>query len=124
VATPRGLDALADAHVPLDALVSSGRDPGERYSPGDLDPVPKVVVRTLGAAGGEWETASGEQGRWSPGELPGPVRDAYGAGDSFAAGLTYGLGAGWEIAKAVELAARCGAACLTGRGPYGAQLEL
>lgn len=124
VATPRGLDTLAEAHVQLDALVSSGRDPGERYSPGDLDPAPKIVVRTLGAAGGEWETASGEQGRWGAAELPGPVRDSYGAGDSFAAGLTYGLGAGWEIAKAVELAARCGAACLTGRGPYEGQLVL
>jgi ribokinase len=124
VATPRGLETLADAHVQLDALVSSGRDPGERYSPGDLDPPPHVVVRTLGAAGGEWETASGERGRWAPAPLPGPIRDSYGAGDSFAAGLTYGLGAGWKLERAVELAARCGAACLTGRGPYEAQLEL
>ena len=124
VATPRGLDTLAEAHVQLDVLVSSGRDPGERYSPGDIDPAPKVVVRTLGADGGEWETASGEQGRWSAGELPGPIRDSYGSGDSFAAGLTYGLGAGWELPKAVELAARCGAACLTGRGPYEVQLQL
>jgi ribokinase len=124
VATPRGLDTLADAHVELDALVSSGRDPGERYRPGDLDPAPRVVVRTLGAAGGEWETAGGERGRWGPAPLPGPVRDAYGCGDSFAAGLTYGLGAGWDVERAVELAARCGAACLTGRGPYEAQLEL
>jgi ribokinase len=124
VATPRGLDTLADAHVELDALVSSGRDPGELYSPGDLDPEPRVVVRTLGASGGEWETDGGERGRWGPAALPGPIRDAYGAGDSFAAGLTYGLGAGWEIAKAVELAARCGASCLTGSGPYEGQLTL
>jgi ribokinase len=124
VATPRGLETLADAHVELDALVSSGRDPGELYRRGDLDPVPRLVVRTLGASGGEWETESGERGRWGPAPLPGPVRDAYGAGDSFAAGLTYGLGAGWEIEKAVELAARCGAACLTGHGPYEAQLTL
>lgn len=124
VATPRGLDTLADAHVELDALVSSGRDPGERYRPSDLDPAPRVVVRTLGGAGGEWETIDGESGRWGPAPLPGPVRDAYGCGDSFAAGLTYGLGAGWDVERAVELAARCGAACLTGRGPYEAQLEL
>src|SRR5918995_1741425 len=124
VATPRGLDTLADAHVELDALVSSGRDRGERYRPGDLDPAPRVVVRTLGAAGGEWETADGQRGRWDPAPLPGPVRDAYGCGDSFAAGLTYGLGAGWDVARAVELAARCGAACITGRGPYEVQLEL
>jgi ribokinase len=124
VATPRGLATLADAHVELDALVMSGRDAGERYSPGDLDPAPRLVVRTLGAAGGEWVSADGERGRWGPAPLPGPVRDAYGAGDSFAAGLTYGLGAGWSVDRAVELAARCGATCLTGRGPYEAQLEL
>jgi ribokinase len=124
VATPRGLATLAEAHVELDALVSSGRDPGEVYRQGDLDPAPRVVVRTLGASGGEWETADGRRGRWGPAPLPGPVRDAYGAGDSFAAGLTYGLGAGWEIERAVELAARCGAACLTGRGPYEGQLTL
>ena len=124
VATPRGLGTLSHAHVELDALVSSGRDPGEMYRRGDLDPVPRLVVRTLGAAGGEGETASGESGTWGPAEIPGPIRDAYGAGDSFAAGLTYGLGAGWEIAKAVELAARCGAACMTGRGPYEGQLIL
>jgi ribokinase len=124
VATPRGLDTLAEAHVELDALVSSGRDPGEVYRRGDLDPVPSVVVRTLGSAGGEWETDSGERGKWGPAPLPGPLRDAYGAGDSFAAGLTYGLGAGWEIDQAVELAARCGAACMTGRGPYEGQLTL
>jgi ribokinase len=124
VATPRGLETLSEAHVELDALVSSGRDPGELYERGDLDPVPRCVVRTLGAAGGEWETASGERGKWGPAPLPGPIRDAYGAGDSFAAALTYGLGAGWEIAKAVELAARCGAACMTGSGPYEGQLTL
>jgi ribokinase len=124
VATPRGLATLAEARVDLDALVLSGRDPGEVYKAGDLDPVPRLVVRTLGGSGGEWETSSGERGRWVAGALPGSIRDAYGAGDSFAAGLTYGLGAGWEIERAVELAARCGAACLTGRGPYEAQLTL
>ncbi|HEX6652121.1 MAG TPA: PfkB family carbohydrate kinase [Thermoleophilaceae bacterium] len=124
VATPRGLGTLSEAHVELDALVSSGRDPGELYRQGDLDPVPKLVVRTLGAQGGEWESAAGERGSWGPAPLPGPVGDAYGAGDSFAAGLTYGLGAGWDVDRAVELAARCGAACMTGHGPYERQLTL
>ena len=124
VATPRGLETLSQAHVELDALVLSGRDPGEIYRDGDLDPVPKLVVRTHGAKGGEWETAAGERGSWGRAPLPGPVGDAYGAGDSFAAGLTYGIGAGWDIGRAVELAARCGAACMTGHGPYEGQLTL
>ena len=54
--------------------------------------------------------------------LPGPVVDAYGCGDSFAAGLAFGLGSGRDIDSALELAARCGATCMTGRGPYGRQL--
>ncbi|MGB2711191.1 MAG: PfkB family carbohydrate kinase, partial [Conexibacter sp.] len=55
--------------------------------------------------------------------LPGPPVDAYGCGDSFAAGLTYGLAAGIELDAALALGARCGAHCLTGRGPYAGQLQ-
>ena len=122
VSTPRGIETLAAAHVELDALVASRADEGERYEPGQLEPPPRAVVRTAGAAGGEWERA-GKTGRYEAAPLPGPVRDAYGCGDSFAAGLTFGLGAGRPLEAALELAARCGAACLTGRGPYSGQLR-
>jgi ribokinase len=54
--------------------------------------------------------------------VPGAVVDTYGAGDSFAAGLTFGLGEGMGVEPALELAARCGAWCISGRGPYGNQL--
>jgi ribokinase len=47
------------------------------------------------------------------------VRDAYGCGDSFAAGLTFALGAGHAPGDALAIAAECGAACLAGDGPYG-----
>ena len=50
------------------------------------------------------------------------LADAYGCGDSFAAGLTFGLGRGMAIDDALSLAARCGTVCLTGRGPYEHQL--
>jgi ribokinase len=123
VATARGLDVVAAAGVELDALVASSRDRGERYEAGDLEPPPRHVVRTAGAAGGEYETAAGERGRWEASALPGPVSDFYGCGDSFAAGLTYGLGAGLPIGEAVRLGGRCGAACATGRGPYEGQLR-
>ena len=52
-----------------------------------------------------------------------PVATAYGCGDSFAAGLTFALATGMQLARALELAARCGAVCLTGRGPYEQQLS-
>jgi ribokinase len=122
VSTPRGLEVIAAAAVELDALVASGSDEGERYETGQLDPPPRLVVRTAGAAGGAWER-DGASGRYDATPLPGPVRDAYGCGDSFAAGLTYGLGDGRPLESALELAARCGAACLTGRGPYEGQLS-
>jgi ribokinase len=54
--------------------------------------------------------------------LPGPRKDAFGCGDSFAGGLTYGLADGRGVDEALELAARCGAYCYTGRGPYERQL--
>jgi ribokinase len=115
VATPRGLETLVAARVGLDALVASGKDEGERYG-GELDPPPRFVVLTAGAAGGEWTDADGGHGHYEPAPLPGEPSDAYGAGDSFAAGLTFGLGAGRPIQDALALASECGAAALCRRG--------
>ncbi len=123
VSTTRGLATLREAGVQLDALVASARDPGERYESGELDPPPRYVIRTAGRDGGEYETADGRRGSWRATPLPGPISDLYGCGDSFAAGLTYGLGAGLEIEQALDLGARCGAACATGRGPFAGQLR-
>ena len=133
VATPRAMETLADSGVQLDVLVGSAIDAGEVYEEGMLDPQPRVVVRTAGERGGTWEltgeppawVADGERsGSWAATPLPGPPVDAYGCGDSFAAGLTYGLASGMQLHDAIELGARCGAACLCGRGPYDGQLEL
>ncbi len=122
VATVRAIETLARAGVQLDVLVSSAEDEGERYSPGDIHPPPRFLVRTTGAEGGSLVAADGAGSRWEAAPLPGPPVDAYGAGDAFAAGLTYGLAEGRSPREAVELAARCGAAVVTGRGPYEAQL--
>ena len=81
-----------------------------------------MVARTDGAGGGELVAADGSSGRWPPAPLPGPVVDSYGAGDSFAAGFTYGLADGRSPEAAAELGARCGAACVTGRGPYRGEI--
>jgi ribokinase len=123
VGTAREVPTFAAGGVVLDALVGSGRDRGEVYSPGDISPPPALVVRTAGAEGGTWAQEE-RTGSFRAVEPPGPPVDAYGCGDSFAAGLTYGLGAGLALEEALELAARCGATCLTGRGPYERQLTL
>jgi ribokinase len=123
VATVRSGEVLTDAGVRLDALVSSAKDQGERYADGAIDPPPLLVARTAGQAGGSLTTADGVTSQWMAAPLPGPPVDAYGAGDSFVAGLTYGLGDGRSPEEAVALGARCGAACMTGRGPYEGQLR-
>jgi ribokinase len=123
VATPRADRALRESGVAVDVLVHSGMDVGEELDPAELDPPPRTVVTTLGGKGGRWDGEAGS-GTWEAQPLPGPRVDEYGAGDSFAAGLTTGLAAGMPIAEAVELGSRCGAANMTGRGPYAGQLDL
>jgi ribokinase len=123
VATVRAIDALADAQVEIDALVCSAADDTERKDLGRLDPAPRLVVVTEGERGGACTAADGTTKRWDAIPPPGPVKDAYGCGDTFAAGLTYGLAAGLDLDAALDLGARCGAHCLTGRGPYAGQLD-
>jgi ribokinase len=83
-ATSRELEILRRGAVELDALVGSGEDRAEHYG-GDLEPAPRLVVTTSGALGG-WARPGGPFSAATP---PGEVIDTYGAGDSFAAGLTY-----------------------------------
>jgi ribokinase len=123
VATVRAIEALAAAGVELDMLVASANDAGERYVAGAIEPPPRLIARTDGVAGGSLEDSAGTTTHWETQPLPGPPVDSYGAGDCFAAGLSYGLGEGRSPAAALALAARCGAACVTGRGPYSAQLS-
>jgi ribokinase len=118
VAAARDLGTLRLAEEEIDVLVGSAEDAGEHYEPGDLEPPPRTVVTTSGALGG-WVRPGGPF-RAAP--LPGPVEDAYGCGDCFAAGLTYALASACSMEEAVQAGARCGAAVLTGRGAYAGQL--
>jgi ribokinase len=113
-ATPREVATLLEGGVHLDLLVGSGTDPGERYD-GGLDV--GLVVQTEGIRGG---VADGH--RYPPATPQAPIVDTYGAGDSFAAALTFALGRGDALDDALALAARAGAAVITGKGPYTAQL--
>jgi ribokinase len=113
--TPRlRLPVLQQARVHLDAIIGSGLDPSEQLPEQALSPKPQLTIATEGAAGGQlWPG-----GRYRATTPPGPLVDSYGCGDSFAAGVTAGLAAGWSPKQAVQLGARCGASCATRFGPY------
>ena len=115
-ATARELPTLHEANVPLDLLVGSARDAGEKYD-GSVDA--RTVVLTDGPYGG---TANGE--RYGAAPLLEPIVDTYGAGDSFSAALCFALARGNSLPDALALATRAGAKVVTGEGPYSAQLTL
>ena len=122
VASPRGRRALtatgADArghggHL-VDALIYSAGDQDESAWAEHLAAQARLVVQTRGAQGGVWWGES--EGSWAPAPLPGPAKDSYGCGDSFAAGFTFALARGEDVAAAAALGAECGARCLTRDG--------
>jgi ribokinase len=114
-ATMREQPLLREAGVHIDLMSGSSNDPREHYD-GTLDV--GLVVVTDGPNGG---IANGE--RFAAVELPGPVVDTYGAGDSFSAALAFALARGDVLPDALSLAARAGASVITGRGPYTSQLK-
>jgi len=116
-ATPRlRLPVLEASGVAVDALIGSALDPAEHVPSGALSQPPRLRIATEGAAGG-WSEPGGA---YPAQPLQGPLLDSYGCGDSFAAGVTAGLAAGWSAAAAITLGARCGAACAGLFGPYAA----
>jgi ribokinase len=114
VASPRARHGLAEAGITVDALVFSARDQHEREWAKVIEPKTGLLVATDGANGGRWWGRS--SGRWEAVPAPGPARDSYGCGDSFAAAFTYGLASGSSPAQAAALGARVGAECLTRTG--------
>ena len=99
--------------MPLDLLVGSSNDAGERYD-GSLEV--QTVVLTDGANGG---TANGVPYAAVPAEA---IVDTYGAGDSFWAALAFALARG----DALETRSRSPHAparpCSAAPGPYASQL--
>lgn len=117
VGTSRVLPLLRSAGVQLDALVGSSRDPREVYVDGDLELRPQLVVRTDGEHGGVYVLPDGSRHAYAavPTVMTG---DTYGAGDSFAAALTYSLGMNHDPATAIAFAAVRASEVVTFNGPY------
>ncbi len=107
VVTARRFEALVASGVRADALVGSGRDRGEHFDLSRLAEPPEHVIVTDGCNGGTGYAAA---------PVPGPVIDTYGAGDTFVAGVLFGLASGWELERTLANAAAHAAQALTWRG--------
>jgi ribokinase len=112
-ASPRGRETLGQGPT-IDALVFSRGDPDESQWARQLEPRARLLVETRGAEGGVWWGES--EGSWKAMAPDGPIKDAYGCGDSFAAAFTLGLAEGRGVAGAAELGAQMGARMLTRAG--------
>ncbi len=115
VTTPRiKLKTLEEARIKIDAFIGSGLDPDEKLISEEITPLPALRIATEGEHGGmAWPG-----GRYNAVKINKPIIDSYGCGDSFAAGVTAGLSAGWSFQNSINLGAQCGAECCTHFGPY------
>ena len=110
-ASPRGRSALDENGASIDALIFSAHDRDESRWVEQIGRRARLLVATEGERGGHWWGES--HGSWHAVPPPGPPRDAYGCGGSFAAGFTLGLAAGRSVAEAARLGAQWGARALT-----------
>lgn len=122
VVTARRRDCIGAAGIAPDVIVGSRVDPRERGTRTSYPLPPAALVMTEGARGGTIETAAGVTRFAAPSVCA--TRGAYGAGDSFAAALTYYLAAGLDVHAAAERAAHHGAAVVASLDPLAAQLVL
>jgi ribokinase len=107
VVTARRFESLVESGVRADALVGSAKDRGERFDLSRLAEQPDHVIVTDGRNGGTGYSAA---------PVPGPVVDTYGAGDTFVAGVLFGLASRWPLERALAHAAERAAEALTWRG--------
>lgn len=114
-ATPRvGIDVLNNSGIKLDGLIGSGLDPGEIFRKDDLKITPNLMITTEGKKGG----IATPGGRYEAYNSQKQIVDSYGCGDTFAAGVTVGLSAGWTHEQATSLGAHYGSLCAEHKGPY------
>lgn len=116
ISTARILSLLEAANVKADVLVRSEADTNEMRDLSGLDPQPDIVVTTHGVLGGVLNNGETYQAEIVPLD---EIVDFYGCGDSFAAGLTYGMAKTDDIHEALKIAAKAGADAARRRGVFG-----
>ena len=113
--TPRvGLNIINESGIFLDGLISSNLDPGEVFSLNELIFKPRFIIKTEGENGGIVFPG----GRYKAIKNKKNKVDSYGCGDSFAAGILYGLTSSWDIEESLNLAKIMGRNCSEHFGPY------
>ena len=113
--TPRvGIELINNSGILLDALIGSNLDPDERFLLSDLFQKPRFVIKTEGEKGGICFPG----GKFDAIDNNNPKIDSYGCGDSFAAGILYGLSANWSIENSLILGKVLGRNCIDYFGPY------
>jgi len=113
--TPRvGLNTINKSNVLLDGLIGSNLDPGEAFSFSELSLKPKYIIKTEGEKGGILFPG----GRYKALKNKKLKVDSYGCGDSFAAGILYGMASKWDIDKCLNLAKVMGRDASEFFGPY------
>tara|TARA_Y100000589_G_scaffold303608_1_gene316136 strand:+ start:1578 stop:2453 length:876 start_codon:yes stop_codon:yes gene_type:complete len=113
--TPRAdIKIINNSKVLLDALIGSNLDPDENFSLSDLTNIPKLIIKTEGKDGGLIIPG----GRFKAIDNKHPIVDSYGCGDSFAAGIIFGLASKWNIEKTIQLGTVLGCNCSGNFGPY------
>ena len=116
VVTARRKHVLDASGVHADVVVGSGRDPREQAPRDAYAQPPSALVLTDGANGGVIHTATGTT-TFAPVERVARPIGQYGAGDTFAAALTWYLAKGERIEHACVSASRHAAAVLAGINP-------
>ncbi len=113
--TPRvGISTINESNIILDGLIGSNLDPHEYFSLSDLSHKHKLIIKTEGENGG----FSIPGGKYSAINNQNVLKDSYGCGDSFAAGILYGLSSCWSIEKTINLGKVLGRNCIEHFGPY------
>ena len=113
--TPRvGIDLINQSKVILDAIIGSNLDPDESFLLSDLNEKHRYVIKTEGEKGGICIPGGGFNAINNKSQKI----DSYGCGDSFAAGILYGLTESWPIEKALKLGTVLGRNCIEHFGPY------
>ena len=113
--TPRfGIDKINESNVKLDGLIGSNLDPDEKYEINNLKMKPKFIIKTEGDKGGICYPG----GRYKASNAYKNAIDSYGCGDSFAAGILFGLSSEWGIEKSIKLGKVLGRNCIEHFGPY------